>query len=280
MARGTEKSAYWRAGEVEGLELFQARFRHHSYARHSHSGYAIGAVEAGAQAFWCAGGQRVVASDGLVTLDPGRVHDGHAADATGVCYRMLYIEPAAYGAILRAVAPSAHGLPYFPEPTVTDADLAAAFLTMHRRMEAEPAGEPCAMARETGVFRFLAALASRHAGPAPQPVPVAADSARARRACDFMAANIGHKLRLADVAAQVGLSRYHFLRQFKHTMGLPPHAYLNQLRLERARALLGAGEPPAQAAAAVGFCDQAHLTHRFKAAYGITPGQFATATAG
>ena len=279
MARGTEISAYWRPEGIEGVELFEARFRHHTYARHSHPSYAIGAVEVGAQAFWCGGGERVVAGGGLVTIDPGRVHDGHAADAAGVRYRMLYIEPVAYGAILRAIAPGAGGPPYFPEPTATDRDLAPAFLAMHRRLAAAPGGEPCAMARETGIFRFLAALALRHARSAPRLAPVVTDGARARRACDFMAENLARKLRLGDVAAEVGLSRYHFLRQFRRTTGLPPHAYLNQLRLERARALLGAGEPPAQAAAAVGFCDQAHLTHRFKAAYGITPGQFATATA-
>ncbi len=180
MARGTEISAYWRPEGIEGVELFEARFRHHTYARHSHPSYAIGAVEVGAQAFWCGGGERVVAGGGLVTIDPGRVHDGHAADAAGVRYRMLYIEPVAYGAILRAIAPGAGGPPYFPEPTATDRDLAPAFLAMHRRMSAAPGGEPCAMARETGIFQFLAALAMRHARRAPHPTPVAADGARCR----------------------------------------------------------------------------------------------------
>jgi AraC-like DNA-binding protein len=34
------------------------------------------------------------------------------------------------------------------------------------------------------------------------------------------------------------------------------------------------GEPPAFAAASVGFADQSHLIRKFKAAYGITPGQY------
>jgi AraC-like DNA-binding protein len=58
---------------------------------------------------------------------------------------------------------------------------------------------------------------------------------------------------------------------------MAPHAYLNQIRLERARQLLSAGEPSAQVAAATGFVDQSHLTRRFKGAFGVTPGQYRAA---
>ena len=58
---------------------------------------------------------------------------------------------------------------------------------------------------------------------------------------------------------------------------MPPHAYLRHLRLAAARRLLALGEAPAAVAAATGFVDQAHLTRRFKGAYGITPGRFRAA---
>ena len=71
-------------------------------------------------------------------------------------------------------------------------------------------------------------------------------------------------------AEQIGPPRAH---------GLPPHAYLLQLRLGHAKRLLAAGEAPAAVAAAVGFVDQSHLSRRFKGAFGITPGQYARACA-
>jgi AraC-like DNA-binding protein len=55
---------------------------------------------------------------------------------------------------------------------------------------------------------------------------------------------------------------------------LPPHLYQTQLRLRHAKRLMLDGEPPAFAAASVGFADQSHLIRKFKAAYGITPGQY------
>ncbi len=41
----------------------------------------------------------------------------------------------------------------------------------------------------------------------------------------------------------VGLSAWHFLRQFKKYVGLPPHAWLVQARLQKARQLLKQGGP-------------------------------------
>jgi len=98
------------------------------------------------------------------------------------------------------------------------------------------------------------------------------------RAKDYLADHLCETVRLPEVAAAVGLSPFYFLRAFKRSTGMPPHAYLNQLRLERARALLRAGESAAQTAAALCFVDQSHLTRRFKAAFGVTPGQYRAAT--
>jgi AraC-like DNA-binding protein len=64
------------------------------------------------------------------------------------------------------------------------------------------------------------------------------------------------------------------LRAFRAETGLPPHAYLNQLRVREARALLDRGVAPAEAAARTGFADQAHLTRHFKRVVGVPPGAF------
>ncbi len=69
-----------------------------------------------------------------------------------------------------------------------------------------------------------------------------------------------------------------FLRLFKASTGLSPHAYLMMRRLELAKHLIQQGKTLAQAAYDAGFADQSHLPRHFKAAYGFTPGQFQHAT--
>jgi AraC-like DNA-binding protein len=70
------------------------------------------------------------------------------------------------------------------------------------------------------------------------------------------------------------MSPFALLRAFRGETGLPPHAYLNQLRVRLARRLLDRGVAPAEVAAEVGFADQAHLTRHFKRVMGVPPGAY------
>jgi AraC-like DNA-binding protein len=64
------------------------------------------------------------------------------------------------------------------------------------------------------------------------------------------------------------------IRVFRAEVGLTPHAYVVDVRVRRAQALLKEGASPADAAARVGFADQAHLTRAFKARVGVAPGAY------
>jgi AraC family transcriptional regulator len=73
-------------------------------------------------------------------------------------------------------------------------------------------------------------------------------------------------------AAQTGLQQSYFRQIFQQTTGLTLHSYIMQLRLERARDLLGNSELPLAAIAEeVGFSNQSHMTSCFRRHYDITP---------
>ncbi len=98
-----------------------------------------------------------------------------------------------------------------------------------------------------------------------------------RRAIDFMHDRLAENLSLSEVAAEAGLSVFHFARLFKQTTGLAPHQYLIQCRVERAKQMiLASSVATAAIAQQVGFCDQSHLTVHFRRIYGVTPKQFRT----
>ena len=79
---------------------------------------------------------------------------------------------------------------------------------------------------------------------------------------------------LDDFAETAGLSRFQTLRAFSQQMGITPHAYLVQLRLNRARGLMLQGVSLAEAAIATGFTDQAHMTRAFARQFGLSPGRY------
>jgi AraC family transcriptional regulator len=95
---------------------------------------------------------------------------------------------------------------------------------------------------------------------------------RLRRAIEFMHDNYSRELALEEIAAAAYLSEYHFARLFKQIMGVTPHVYLANLRLERARKLLTSTSLSiSEIAARVGYQSQSHFTKIFKSVTGLTP---------
>ena len=79
---------------------------------------------------------------------------------------------------------------------------------------------------------------------------------------------------LETLAGDLGTSPFALLRAFRDTYGMPPHAWLTDARVRRARRLLDGGIAPAEAAIAVGFTDQPHLNRHFARIVGVPPGAY------
>jgi AraC-like DNA-binding protein len=97
------------------------------------------------------------------------------------------------------------------------------------------------------------------------------------RCKEYLRERYQYPVSLDELAAIAGLSRFHLLRSFQLAVGVPPHAYQIQLRVERACRLMQAGARPSQAASAVGFADQSHLTRHFRRIMYVTPGAYRAA---
>jgi AraC family transcriptional regulator len=100
-------------------------------------------------------------------------------------------------------------------------------------------------------------------------------SLKLKQVQEYINEHLEQDLKLIELAAIVQISPYHFLRLFKQSMGLTPHQYILQLRIQKAKFLLQHSELAiAEIAVRVGFCDQSHLTQYFKRIVGMTPKQF------
>jgi AraC family transcriptional regulator len=85
----------------------------------------------------------------------------------------------------------------------------------------------------------------------------------------------GEHVRVADIAAAVGVHPVHLTRTFHARYGMPVGAYLRALRLDRAATQLAATDDPiADIASQTGFYDQSHFTRVFKQRFGLTPAAY------
>jgi AraC family transcriptional regulator len=84
-------------------------------------------------------------------------------------------------------------------------------------------------------------------------------------------------LKLADLAALVGMSGCYFAWLFKQTAGVSPHQFIIQRRLVRSQQLLKQSEAAiADIAVQCGFSSQSHLTRLFRKHLGTTPKTYRT----
>ncbi len=95
------------------------------------------------------------------------------------------------------------------------------------------------------------------------------------QAIDYIHAHLGENLSLADMAATLHISQYHFCRLFKQSTGMSPHRYLMQQRLDRAKQLLRLPERTVTTIALdCGFANQSHFAKYFRRHTGVSPTQF------
>jgi AraC-like DNA-binding protein len=285
----TEWASYRRVADPP-VEAMRAHFDQHVYDRHSHDTYSFGVTEQGAQAFRCRGATHTSHAGMLMTFNPDDPHDGHTGGPAGFTYRMLHLPPELVGDVLADAGGG--GLPLFAAPVAQDEALASRL----RRVHALLLDGATRLEASEMLSGMVLAVVLRHAsrppaaggglGPAPA-LPARAGGAGAGRAGsaparvrELLHDRFAEDLGADDLARAVGLSRFQVSRLFREAYGVPPSAYLRQVRLREARRRLAAGEAIAAVAPAAGFADQSHLTRWFRRTYGITPAVYQRGSSG
>lgn len=99
--------------------------------------------------------------------------------------------------------------------------------------------------------------------------------ARLHPALRLVEANLAAPLRVIDMATAVGLTMFHFSREFMRITGVSPYAYVRRRRIARAALLLAGSKLPIVAIAReVGFNTHSHFTTTFAKHAGMTPGRY------
>jgi AraC family transcriptional regulator len=222
---------------------------------------------------------RTIAECGTIWLTPAEL-EGDVIDISEPLPQMLHVflpqdcfVPAAIGlAVDRSLIRSLRCDGGFHDPLL--AGIAYAIAT---ELQNQTAGGHLLI--EALATSLAVRLVHRHLGnPASRPLrpaPTGLDQRRLSRVLDFIEANLEDQLTIDRLAQVACLSRFHFARAFKAATGQPPHRYVSDRRLQRAKALLSRSEQPsADIALALGFSCQANFIRAFRDATGRTPGQY------
>ena len=270
MKAATASVKFWRRPDLNNLELMHATYVDQCFSRHTHENFAVGVVEEGTGAFDYRGTKQIAPVSSIFLINPGEVHTGGGFGQVRCTYRVMY--PAAN--LLERLASEAVGgrcaAPFFPVPIVHDNQLAHLIHHLHVTLE----DNTSKLEQESLLLRTLAELITRHAGCNGAPRKMGREPWAVRQVRDYLDAHSDENVSLTELTSLTGLSSFRLTRVFSEKTGLPPHAYLTQLRVSRAKTLLAQGYPISQVALEAGFTHQSHLNRHFKRLVGITPGQY------
>jgi AraC-like DNA-binding protein len=252
-----------RMGNVDALH---AEHFVDSFPPHFHETFAIGVVESGAACIRTRRGAFTATAGSILAFAPGEVHAAFPVGEGGYSYRMLY-PPASFGAA--GINTNADGdLWSFRSPVIEDGALRRQLVHVHEPFMEAGSGE----GEREELSDLLRHLVHRHADMGS--CHRLADRHLAERACAYLRDHMAERVLLSVVADACGLTVFHLIRVFRRAVGVTPHAYLVQLRVNHAQRLLGEGMRVSDVAYSCGFSDQSHLTRIFRRSVGVPPGQY------
>ncbi|CAM5332387.1 MULTISPECIES: AraC family transcriptional regulator [Streptomyces] len=263
-----EWARHWQYAALPDLDLLRARYVRHTFPRHSHEGYVFGAVTGGVEDVGLPGGTVHAVPGTVVMINPEVPHTARSGAPEGWAYSTLYPSAQVVNDIAAEVT-SLRGTVGFAETRVTDPHASRLITEVHRAAE-----EGNALAADSLLRILVTRLIGRHGSPLPGLTAHTGGARNAVRARAVLEERMADPPTLETLAAELGIGPFALLRAFKKEYGMPPHTWLTDARVRRARRLLDAGVAPAEAATAVGFTDQPHLNRHFTRIVGVPPGAY------
>jgi len=255
-----------RAGVEAWTSVWADRFQ----CRHAHDSYQVCLGQTGAGRFVSRTEDQLCGPGRFVLIEPGEVHEVHPVGTGTWRFDTLYIAPEVVREFTKFSPEHRSRETALKRPVRPGDALASDFDRLHRCVtDGAPAVE-----QESRLARLLARLSGETADSRDGDHLLPSDTPGLRRVRDYLESLPEENVTLTELAGLAELSPFHLTRAFRREYGLPPHAYLIQVRVNRARAILRQGVPVAQVAAGTGFADQAHLTRQFKRLVGVTPGDY------
>jgi len=251
------------------VEVVHAHYVEHRFVRHAHEHFVVGLVEQGTQQYTYRGSSHTTPAGQVFFVNGDEPHTGEAATMDGYLYRTLCLAPEVLRQLTLDITDRS-GVPYLRGSVVPDRELFTLLLRFHRAVHANAPTMRC----ESLLLSALEYLIESYAENRRHACAIGRECSLIKRVREYLEANYGEDISLAQLAALTSRSPFHLARAFSKAVGLPPHAYLESVRIQRARELLRSGMSLVNAALAVGYSDQSHFTHRFRCHTGITPGQY------
>ena len=260
----------WRSDAFDGILFSRGKGMTHPYPRHWHEELHLCAYTSGAGYLGYGGNSYLVTEGDFVATPPGEVHENWVDGEAGISFFGMYVDADAFARASRQIAGCELRIPGLRDFFVRDTTARESFLELHQAAERRESQ----LEQDELLLKFLHLFLSRCVAEVAAEPAMGCERAAVRRARDYIEENFDGSISLAQLGELTELSPFYLHRVFCEEIGMPPHAYQTQVRINRAKQLLRERHPLAAVAVTTGFADQSHLTRHFQRLVGTTPGRF------
>ena len=251
---------------LEGVRILSCQGRH-QFDKHLHEDFVIWLNSNACEYYTVRGASYLLEPGSISIIEPGMIHTNHSTEQQQSHLRSFYISEKWINNLVCACSENIN-FDKINTAEITDRYIWLELVKLHDSLLADQGS----LELECNLISVFADLFTRIGC-------LVQDTARSIGhkldvTKEYMHAHLEDSISLDDLAKIAGCSTYHLIRLFRKEMNITPHAYLIQLRLERARSLVDNGESIGDAAFLSGFADQSHLTRKFKVRFGVSPGRY------
>lgn len=262
--------------EVEGVRIHSSNFISERNApRHVHQEYVFGLAITGTMEIDCGhcGATHIVQPNDLMLTEAHEVYSSRALGLPPWRYVSISVSKEKLGLLLDTEGGKEIKLPHFTQGAVKNDKFRSLFLKLHDSLN----DGRTALEQESLLSAWVVSvneIYSDEQNSLRQSRRIYSESGAVRRVREFIRENVSENIKLQDLAEVANLSPFHLNRAFSAQIGLPPHEFQSQLRIEKAAKLLARKKPLAEIAFETGFSDQSHFNRFFKRYVGVTPKKF------
>lgn len=258
--------------DISGVELMNANFKSNRASLHYHHEFIIGIMESGIQSYCPKSPKEKIISRGQVSMiNPERIHSNKNVDDKGYKYRTFNIQPEVFQKIANDIGQDEVFIPNFDKVTVKDKHLEIQLLHLHNSLFLNQFDT---IQNQNYFYETFAYLIKTYSSNKLKTGKINTNSIITNHIKDYLHTYFDSKITLEELSEVSGLSTYYLNRVFSKSIGIPPHKYLMNLRLNKALELLKLKNSVTEVGYMVGFFDQSHFTRNFKSFLGITPKQY------
>ena len=243
-----------------------------AFAGHIHNGHVLWLNSEGGEQYSLKGCTNILQPGSVSIIEPGIVHSNRPWNSARRHLRSLYLGEEFFLYLEKLFTGEVKGKLTLPTSVIENCKCWQLAVLLH---EAIINNDDQLLLEELSISLFLQ-LKNLQFGEVIYCGSLDKSSDRINTIVEFMRAGCSDNLSLDRLAEIAQCTSYHLIRLFRNQVGMSPHAYLVQLRLEKAREYIDSGQGIAEAAFLAGFSDQSHLSRSFKKRYGLTPGLYSS----